>query len=169
MSDVEAPSLALPDRAWGEPEQPARAAGVPLNRLLDIGRRVIGALLMAEGVRDIACSVDGNHMNMFWFPLMHSSFLPGMLFLAIGVGIWRADAWARLLCGTLSLLSWILLGIVEPVLVAIHPVVGQGPEAIPYFLLFSVPSGALAFYCFMPTIRKHFAQVREARDRLTLR
>lgn len=161
---MEAPSLALPDRAWGEPEKHERTACVPFSKFLDSGRRIIGALLMADGVRDIAYSAGGKHLNLFWFPLLNSSFLPGILFIVIGLGIWRADTWARVLCGALSLLSWIMLGIVDPVMSAVSPI-DQGAWTIPVSLLFSVPSGALSCYCFMPSIRKHFAQARAVRDR----
>ncbi len=139
---------------------------VTTSRFQRIGRLIIGTLLVAEGVTDIGYSMYGPHVNLFWIPLLHQSVVPGLMWITLGVGFWRAWGWARVSCGLLSVLSWAWWAIAEAIIGPFISPVSQGIRGVIWSLVFACPSAALAIYCFMPAIRTHFAQAREIRARI---
>lgn len=87
----------------------------------------------------------------------------------LGVGIETAREWARKMCGTLGAVLavyfiWFTVVHVWMDFVR-HPSWGFLPVIVFWTVVFPALWTAVAIYCFLPSTRRHFAEVREAHAR----
>lgn len=130
--------------------------------------------------RDIALVFSLSAAGSIWFWFHPSSVLfrgPGWfsilltaILIALTAGMWRASEWSRWGCGLVSVLSSMRL-----FLMFVSNMVNLNASGTSYgiaplilTLLLALFWAAIAFYCLRPTTGKLFAQIREARARVSL-
>jgi hypothetical protein len=94
--------------------------------------------------------------------------VPALICIGLGVGIERAQDWARCLSGVLSVLIVVisLYPTMEMISHSSRPIGGISVLVVLWVLFVPVLWTIVAIYCFLPSTRRHFAEVREARARV---